>query len=70
MTAQAGLAKNQMMLFYTGEMMGLQNDLQAASGNMAKCNWTCVSECSKIQVEITTKANCLDTCKCYEGAKA
>jgi hypothetical protein len=68
--AQAGLAKNQMMLFYTGEMINLQNDLQVTSSKLTSCDWNCVNECAKLLTDIVSKAGCLDTCKCYEAAVA
>ena len=68
--AQAGLAKNQMVLFYQNEMLSLQNDLQVTSQKLTNCDWNCVNECSKLLADVVSKAGCLDTCKCYEQAAA
>ena len=64
--AEASLAKNQMMLFYSDEMLSLQNDLQATATKLTTCDWNCVNECAKLLNDVVSKAGCLDTCKCYE----
>jgi hypothetical protein len=66
--AEASLAKNQMVLFYSEEMLSLQNDLQVTSQKLTNCDWNCVNECSKLLADVVSKAGCLDTCKCYEQA--
>lgn len=65
MSSQADLAKNQMMLFYTEEMVNLQTELQATADKLNSCDWNCVNECAKVQVDLINRAGCLDTCKCF-----
>jgi hypothetical protein len=37
---------------------------------MISCNWTCVDECAKVQVDLGAKTGCLETCSCYNVADA
>ena len=63
---QADLAKTQMMLFYTEEMVLLQTELQATADSLSTaCDWACVTDCAKVKLDLVSKVDCMETCRCF-----
>ena len=50
-------------------MILLQTDLQATGGFMTGCNWTCVDNCALVQPDLTSRTDCMDSCKCFSFSK-
>jgi hypothetical protein len=69
MDAQSSIAKNQMMLFTANEMVLLQTELQAtAQTQLNTCDWKCVNDCALTKLDLISKVDCLDTCKCFQAS--